>query len=105
MNQTGYWVVDMDINSPMYAKNYLPNNSDVQLLDRDCNEFLYCALPYIISVKSIYSKTHWIPIHSSDDPILIERKPTLRIRRKTAASNGIARLDLEINGKCSKLQF
>ncbi|KAL1130293.1 hypothetical protein AAG570_013231 [Ranatra chinensis] len=59
-HQGGYWVVDLDVNSPQSVMSIVPDMALAQQVD-DCNTRLYCGLPYIIPVLTLIWRTHWIP--------------------------------------------
>ncbi|KAG8306676.1 Endoplasmic reticulum metallopeptidase 1 [Homalodisca vitripennis] len=60
-HKTGFWVVDMDVNSPRSVMTLVPEMAQASLIDEECRTELYCGLPYLIPVFSIVWQTHWIP--------------------------------------------
>lgn len=58
---TGYWIIDMDINSPHTVDRYVPDMTNAIPIDQDCADHLYCGLPYLVPVLSMIWKTHWVP--------------------------------------------
>lgn len=58
---TGYWIADMDINSPHTVDRYVPEIAKAELVTKDCEEYLYCGLPYLVPVLTMIWKTHWVP--------------------------------------------
>lgn len=57
---SGYWIVDLDINSPHTVDHLVPEMRDAILLDEDCDRFLYCGQPYLVPAKSFIWLTHWL---------------------------------------------
>ncbi|KAJ8960218.1 hypothetical protein NQ318_003942 [Aromia moschata] len=58
---TGYWIVDMDVNSPHTVDRHVPEIADAELATQDCYDYLYCGLPYLVPVLTMIWKTHWLP--------------------------------------------
>ncbi|XP_018563035.1 endoplasmic reticulum metallopeptidase 1 isoform X1 [Anoplophora glabripennis] len=58
---TGYWIADMDINSPHTVDRYVPEMTKAELVKKDCEDYLYCGLPYLVPVLTMIWKTHWVP--------------------------------------------
>lgn len=52
-NDSGLWVVNMDVNSPRMVTSLIPDMSRAQLIKKDCENELYCGLPYIVPVMTI----------------------------------------------------
>ncbi|KAI4469139.1 metallopeptidase m28 family member [Holotrichia oblita] len=69
---SGYWIIDLDINSPHTVDRFVPEVATAQLIDKDCAAYLYCGLPYLVPVLSMIWKTHFIPA-----PPPIFEKPTV----------------------------
>uniref|UniRef100_A0A146L905 FXNA-like protease n=1 Tax=Lygus hesperus TaxID=30085 RepID=A0A146L905_LYGHE len=57
---SGFWVVDLDPNSPYSVKSFVPEFASAIPVE-DCPKQLYCGLPYKLPVSTMLSKTHWIP--------------------------------------------
>ncbi|XP_015591672.1 endoplasmic reticulum metallopeptidase 1-like, partial [Cephus cinctus] len=57
----GYWIVDLDMNSPRSVANTVPEVSIAAHTIKDCEEELYCGLPYLMPVTTFLWKTSWIP--------------------------------------------
>ncbi|KAH1007293.1 hypothetical protein HUJ04_004549 [Dendroctonus ponderosae] len=66
---SGYWLVDMDINSPHTVDSHVPAIRDAQLVDKECRDYLYCGLPYLVPVLTMIWKTHWVP---GPQPVLLK---------------------------------
>ncbi|XP_063241668.1 endoplasmic reticulum metallopeptidase 1-like isoform X2 [Bacillus rossius redtenbacheri] len=66
--QTGYWVVNMDQNSPDSVMSLVPEMSRAELV-QSCSTELFCGLPYLMPVVTFIWKTHWIPAAPPDIPI------------------------------------
>jgi hypothetical protein len=49
---TGYWVVNMDQNSPGTVKQLVPEMANMQLVDQDCLQQVYCGMPYLMPALS-----------------------------------------------------
>ncbi|XP_046493405.1 endoplasmic reticulum metallopeptidase 1 isoform X2 [Neodiprion pinetum] len=58
---TGYWLVDLDMNSPHNVETIVPEVGTAGSTLRDCEEELYCGLPYLMPVTTFLWKTSWIP--------------------------------------------
>ncbi|XP_050315595.1 endoplasmic reticulum metallopeptidase 1-like isoform X2 [Anthonomus grandis grandis] len=92
----GYWIVDMDINSPHTVDNYVPQMKTAHLIEKDkneCADYLYCGLPYLVPVLNMIWKTHWVP---GPEPKLLKPVNMTVIERKTV--NGLERIEFEISG-------
>lgn len=61
MKSSGYWIVDLDINSPHTVDHLVPEMADAILLDEDCDRYLYCGQPYLVPAQSFIWLTHWLP--------------------------------------------
>lgn len=57
---TGFWIVDMDINSPHSVDRYVPEMRRAVAVDQDCRDYLYCGLPYLVPVLNMLGRTHWV---------------------------------------------
>lgn len=85
---SGFWIIDMDINSPNSVERYVKEVQTAELVERDCVEHLYCGLPYLVPVMTMIWKTHWIP---GPMPYLITPlKMTIISRKKTAIGENIS---------------
>jgi hypothetical protein len=51
-HDTGYWIVDMDQNSPHSVKSFVPELANVQLVEEDCVQQVYCGMPYLMPALS-----------------------------------------------------
>jgi len=49
---TGYWVVDLDMNSPHSVESIVPEVAAATPTVRDCERELYCGLPYLMPVTT-----------------------------------------------------
>lgn len=49
---TGYWLVDLDMNSPRNVETIVPEVAAASPTARDCEEELYCGLPYLMPVTT-----------------------------------------------------
>lgn len=58
---SGYWFADMDINSPHILDRHVREVELAELVTKDCIDYLYCGLPYLVPVLTMISKTHWLP--------------------------------------------
>lgn len=47
--QSGFWIVDLDPNSPNSVKSFVPDLSAATPVN-DCPHQLYCGLPYKIPI-------------------------------------------------------
>ncbi|XP_043681351.1 endoplasmic reticulum metallopeptidase 1-like isoform X1 [Vespula pensylvanica] len=57
---TGYWLVDLDMNSPQSVQAMVPEVSAITPTIKDCEKELYCGLPYLMPVTTFLWKTSWI---------------------------------------------
>ncbi|KAL3286357.1 hypothetical protein HHI36_000864 [Cryptolaemus montrouzieri] len=89
----GYWIVDMDINSPHSVDNYVPEMKNAIAIDQDCHDYLYCGLPYLVPVLNMLRKTHWIAAPSP--PKTMPLNMTLKNRENIPHGE---RLYIEIEG-------
>ncbi|CAH1181734.1 unnamed protein product [Phyllotreta striolata] len=90
---SGYWIADMDINSPHTVDRYVPDMKNAQLVTKDCQDYLYCGLPYLVPVLTMIWKTHWLP--AGKPPLEIPVVTEILNRTKT---NGRERLEFKIQG-------
>uniref|UniRef100_A0A0C9PTF3 FXNA-like protease n=1 Tax=Fopius arisanus TaxID=64838 RepID=A0A0C9PTF3_9HYME len=58
---TGYWIVDLDMNSPHSVQAMVPEVGAIIPTTKDCEEQLFCGLPYLMPVTTFLWKTSWIP--------------------------------------------
>ncbi|XP_043797337.1 endoplasmic reticulum metallopeptidase 1-like isoform X2 [Apis laboriosa] len=58
---TGYWIADLDMNSPHSVEAVVPEIGAVMSTIKDCEKELYCGLPYFMPVTTFLWKTSWIP--------------------------------------------
>lgn len=52
-NDSGLWIVNMDVNSPRMVTGLIPEMSRATPIKDDCEKELYCGLPYIVPVMTI----------------------------------------------------
>lgn len=91
---SGYWIADMDVNSPHTVDRYVPDMKNAQLVTKeDCEDNLYCGLPYLVPVLTMIWKTHWLP---GPRPTLMT-PVTMNVLNRTKI-NGGERLDFRIEG-------
>ncbi|EFA07296.2 endoplasmic reticulum metallopeptidase 1 isoform X1 [Tribolium castaneum] len=91
--KSGYWIVDMDINSPHTVDRHVPEMAAAELVDQDCKDYLYCGLPYLVPVLTMLWKTHWLP---GPEPEL--RVPvSMNVVGKRSIEGGL-RITLEVDG-------
>lgn len=57
----GYWIADLDINSPFTVSHLVPEMRAAEAVQEDCHLYLYCGQPYLVPVQSFIWKTHWLP--------------------------------------------
>ncbi|XP_015429200.1 PREDICTED: endoplasmic reticulum metallopeptidase 1-like [Dufourea novaeangliae] len=58
---TGYWIADLDMNSPHSVEAMVPEIAAATPTVKDCEHELYCGLPYFMPVTTFLWKTSWIP--------------------------------------------
>lgn len=115
---TGYWLVDLDMNSPQSIEPIVPEVAAVTPTIRDCEKELYCGFPYLMPVTTFlgyisesvtyylnvnartkkkflfYRKTTWIPGPAP----LISIPTNLEVISKTAKQN-IVTFTFNVTGK------
>lgn len=89
----GYWLADMDINSPHTLDNYVPIMKTAELVQKDCVDYLYCGLPYLVPVLTMIWKTHWVP---GPEPTLLKPVNMSIVERRKI--DGGERFSFEISG-------
>ncbi|XP_063977133.1 endoplasmic reticulum metallopeptidase 1-like [Diachasmimorpha longicaudata] len=57
----GFWIVDLDMNSPHSVEAMVPEVGAIIPTVKDCKEQLFCGLPYLMPVTTFLWKTSWIP--------------------------------------------
>ncbi|XP_066598785.1 endoplasmic reticulum metallopeptidase 1-like [Prorops nasuta] len=57
---TGYWIVDLDMNSPHSVESIVPEVETAIPTTKDCEKELYCGLPYLMPVTTFLKRTSWI---------------------------------------------
>ncbi|KAF5278793.1 hypothetical protein FQA39_LY18351 [Lamprigera yunnana] len=90
---SGYWIADMDINSPHSVDRYVPEIRAAKLVDEDCTKYLYCGLPYLVPVQNFIFKTHWI----DGPPIRVKESSDMQLISRKKIKNG-ERFSISING-------
>jgi hypothetical protein len=58
-HDTGYWIVNMDLNSPHTVKSVVPEMVNAQLVEEDCVQQLYCGMPYLMPALSFMWYVHY----------------------------------------------
>lgn len=58
---TGYWLVDLDMNSPQSIETIVPEVVAAMPSAKDCEKELYCGFPYLMPVTTFLGETTWIP--------------------------------------------
>lgn len=90
----GYWVINLDVNSPHTVSALVPEMSRAQLIQEECDRELYCGLPYLIPVITFIWQTHWIP----GPPPSVSIKTELQLMSRENKSNGTVRLTFSAVG-------
>jgi hypothetical protein len=57
-HDTGYWIVDMDQNSPNTVKSLVPEMANIQPVEEDCVQQMYCGMPYLMPALSFIWYDH-----------------------------------------------
>lgn len=83
----------MDINSPHTVDRHVPAMQNAQLVTKDCDDYLYCGLPYLVPVLTMIWKTHWLP--GPPPTILTPVKMEILEKNRTG---GLERVRLKIEG-------
>ncbi|XP_039276206.1 endoplasmic reticulum metallopeptidase 1 [Nilaparvata lugens] len=92
--RAGFWVINLDVNSPRSVSSLVPEMARAQVIDEDCDKRLYCGLPYIIPVMTFIWQTHWIP---GPSPIISIPTELTLLQREVRPQN-IHRLTFEAVG-------
>lgn len=50
--ETGFWIVDLDVNSPYTLRGIVPDIDHARPVSNDCEKYLYCGMPYFIPILS-----------------------------------------------------
>jgi len=59
---TGYFMVNLDRNSPHVLNTWLPELKQAKLIhEKDCEKHLYCGAPIYYPASSLLRINHWIP--------------------------------------------
>ncbi|XP_071454875.1 endoplasmic reticulum metallopeptidase 1-like [Hetaerina americana] len=95
-HETGYWLVDMDHNSPSILQKMHPNllKGAVPVED-ECLKELYCGMPYLMPVLTFIWKTHWI---SGPAINLSGNETKLELLSRETLADGSIRLTLNATG-------
>lgn len=83
----------MDINSPHTVDRHVPEMMTAELVEKDCIDFLYCGLPYLVPVLTMISKTHWVP--GPEPRLLVPVK--MHVLNRTVIDGG-ERITVEVSG-------
>lgn len=92
--ESGFWVVDLDVNSPYTLKGIVPEFDKAVPVTKDCETYLYCGMPYFIPILSFIWKTHWIKGPEIDVPI----NTTFQLLSRKAVSQSVQRLTFNVTG-------
>ncbi|XP_058797320.1 endoplasmic reticulum metallopeptidase 1-like [Phymastichus coffea] len=82
---TGYWIVNLDMNSPHSIEAMVPEVGAAISTVEDCNNELFCGFPYLVPVTTFLWKTSWIP----GPPPLIPTPTTLDLITKSVKENSL----------------
>lgn len=92
--ETGFWMVDLDVNSPHTLRGLVPEIDNARLVTSDCEKYLYCGMPYFIPILSFIWKTHWI----SGPPIEVPLDTTFELLHRKTISQSVQRLTFNVTG-------
>ncbi|KAE8739131.1 hypothetical protein FOCC_FOCC015360 [Frankliniella occidentalis] len=92
--ETGFWIVDLDINSPHTVRGIVPEMDRIQPVTTDCDKYLYCGMPYFIPILSFIWKTHWVEA----PPISVPINTTFNILSREKLSQSVQRLTFNVTG-------
>ncbi|EFN89465.1 Endoplasmic reticulum metallopeptidase 1, partial [Harpegnathos saltator] len=84
-SSTGYWIVDLDMNSPHSVESIVPEVAAAMPTVKDCEKELYCGFPYLMPVTTFLWRTSWIPGPAP----LISIPTNLELISKTRYTNAI----------------
>ncbi|XP_076259381.1 endoplasmic reticulum metallopeptidase 1-like isoform X2 [Rhynchophorus ferrugineus] len=101
--ESGFFMLDMDRNSPSILKRYVKELADVESLQDDCEKYTFCGLPLIhpkVAKKLAYSQ--WIPSSSPEFP----QNETLKfsVLSRETLSNTKEKIVIQVSGP-DKLVF
>lgn len=84
----------MDINSPYIVAQSVPQLKNAVLVEQDCNDYLYCGMPYLVPVLTMMFKTHWLP----GPPPKIVTPISLEVQSRVGIPDG-ERVFLKVEGE------
>ncbi|KAK9707901.1 Peptidase family M28 [Popillia japonica] len=90
---SGYWIIDLDINSPHTVDRFVPEVAAAELIDKECAVYLYCGLPYLVPVLSMIWKTHFI----TAPPPTFEKPTVMKVLTRDKINIG-ERIIIELTG-------
>ncbi|KAK4883835.1 hypothetical protein RN001_000106 [Aquatica leii] len=91
----GFFVLNIDRNSPNNLKKYVKELSDVKSISEDCDHSLFCGLPIVnTKIIPILRSSTWIPTEEPKIPEPI----SLRLLSKTYLSDYAARYNFTLSG-------
>lgn len=88
----------MDMNSPHTVDRYVPRMRNAHLTTKDCQDYLYCGLPYLVPVLNMIWKTHFVPGPEPEIPNPV----SMKVVSKMMIPHG-KRIRVRVEGK--KLSF
>lgn len=83
----------MDINSPHIVARSVPQLRNALPVDKDCEDYLYCGMPYLVPVLTMIWKTHYLPA----PPPKITTPVSLAVTARENIPNG-ERVSLKVEG-------
>ncbi len=61
-SDVGYWIVNLDRNSPQILLDHVPEMNAMQEVSKDqCQEYLFCGMPLYYPAASLLRYNNWIP--------------------------------------------
>ncbi|XP_047115031.1 endoplasmic reticulum metallopeptidase 1-like isoform X1 [Schistocerca piceifrons] len=96
-HESGYWLVDMDVNSPQSVKSIVPHIEQAKMVhtsSEECRRQLYCGFPYLLPVITFLGKTHWIPAPDPPVPIPV----TLKLVSKENIGKNLLNMTFTVTG-------
>ncbi|XP_044745293.1 endoplasmic reticulum metallopeptidase 1-like [Coccinella septempunctata] len=103
-NESGYFFMNMDRNSPKSVKAYVDDLNNAEDIVEDCRNFLMCGLPIAHPKMSDFIKfSSWIPV--PEPPILPNPQVDLLVNSKIRISSNLTRYNLTIHGTDHSMFF
>ncbi|GLV43360.1 uncharacterized protein CBL_03903 [Carabus blaptoides fortunei] len=92
---SGYFLLNMDRNSPKSVEKFVPELKEAISIQTDCEQAVYCGLPiYISRMLTFHEDSTWIPA----PPAVIHEPVTLKLMSKNKVSFTKVRYSFKSSG-------